>query len=43
MKIRIQQIDEKGKSVKTALKQINVDQVERESGVPASMLQYDFE
>jgi len=36
-------VDEKVKPVRTALKQINVEQAAREAGVPASTLRYDLQ
>lgn len=39
----IRQVDEKVKPVRTALKQINVEQAAREAGVPASTLRYDLQ
>ena len=39
---RIRRLDEKVKPVRTALKQINVEQAAREAGVPASTLRYDL-
>ena len=40
---RIRQLDEKVKPVRAALDQINVEQVAREAGVPASTLRYDLQ
>jgi hypothetical protein len=40
---RIRQRDEKVKSVRTALKRINVEEAAREAGVPASTLRYDLQ
>jgi hypothetical protein len=40
---RIRQGDEKVQPVRTALKQINVEQAARQAGVPASTLRYDLQ
>jgi hypothetical protein len=39
---RIRQLDEKVQSIRTALKQINVEHAAREASVPASTLRYDL-
>jgi len=36
-------IDEKVRSVETALEQINIEQAAREAGVPPSTLRYDLD
>lgn len=40
---RIRQLDEKVQPVRTALKQINVEQAARKAGVPVSTLRYDLQ
>ena len=40
---RIRQVDEKVKSVKIALEQINVEEAARKTGVPSSTLRYDLD
>ena len=40
---RIRQVDEKVKSVKIALEQINVEEAARKAGIPSSTLRYDLD